>query len=51
MTPGDVAAFGSVQQGFALSAVPEAATMLLLAAGLPSLGVFGSRRNGGPRAA
>ncbi len=51
MTPGDVAAFGSVQQGFALSAVPEAATMLLLAAGLLGLGVFGSRRNGGPRAA
>jgi hypothetical protein len=44
LTPGDVAAFGSVQHGFSWIALPEPGTALLLGAGLLGLGVFGSRR-------
>lgn len=51
LSPGDVAALGSLQQSFAWVALPEPSAMLLLAAGLLGLGVLGSRRRGGPRAA
>jgi hypothetical protein len=51
MTPGDVAAFGSVQHGFSWTALPEPAPMALLSAGLIGLAVLGSRRTRGPRTA
>lgn len=51
MTPGDVAGFGAVQHGFSWIALPEARPASLLAAGLLGLAWFGSRRNGGSRAA
>jgi hypothetical protein len=47
LTPGDVAAFGSVQHGFGWLSVPEAGTSLLLAAGLGGLALLGRPRRRG----